>query len=152
MMQAAIVMNAGGSTNNKKFQRSFCGEEFDEYVFRNVINGPFPFSPVGRRVITWLARLLEKSTFQTTLPRNVERGSRMWLETIQWESKYHGDGLDGNGATWYVGTRGWRRNESDWKGRMHQWGERFNPSAMSWCCHQTQRHYPTHYEIACESH
>lgn len=47
MMQAVLV-NAmtGQEVNAKSFQRSYVGEEFDDYVYK-AINTPFPFSPVG---------------------------------------------------------------------------------------------------------
>lgn len=45
---AGILVNAstGTTMSAKSFQRSYCGEEFDEYVYRG-IRSPFPFSPVG---------------------------------------------------------------------------------------------------------
>ena len=41
-----MSLMAGTTSAGKSFQRSVCGEEFDEYVFR-AVDGPFPFSPVG---------------------------------------------------------------------------------------------------------
>ncbi len=46
--------------SGKSFQRSYCGEEFDEYVYRG-IRSPFPFSPVGaaeRTLDFWKGRRL----------------------------------------------------------------------------------------------
>ena len=47
IMQGVFVnARTGTELTPKSFQRSTCGEEFDEYVYR-AVDSPFPFSPVG---------------------------------------------------------------------------------------------------------
>jgi transcription elongation factor Elf1 len=45
-MLASISSGDGRVVTRKSFQRSYCGEEFDDYVFQALENS-FPFSPVG---------------------------------------------------------------------------------------------------------
>ena len=46
IMQSVFV-NALTGTGQISFQRSTCGKEFDDYVYRAVDSRPSPFSPVG---------------------------------------------------------------------------------------------------------
>ena len=45
-MLASMSSGSGRVVTHKSFQRSYCGEEFDDYVFQG-LDSPFPFSPVG---------------------------------------------------------------------------------------------------------
>jgi hypothetical protein len=45
-MLASMSSGDGRVVTHKLFQSSYCGEEFDDYVFQ-ALDSPFPFSPVG---------------------------------------------------------------------------------------------------------